>query len=112
MICLPSTVKAVVTSAERSPAFPGVPTLSEAGVKGYEMTTWFALMAPHGTPPAIVDKLAAALTKVLTSPEMKAKFAQQGTEVFLLQPKEFEAYVRQDAKRLTDLIKSANIQGE
>jgi len=70
------------------------------------------LWAPAGTPPAVVDRLAGVLAKVLATPEMKARFAAQGTEVFLLPPKEFAAYVQADAKRLTDLIKSANIQGE
>ena len=100
------------TTMKRAEQLPDVPTLNELGLKDFDVATWYGITAPAGTPPAIVEKLAAALTKVLNSPDIKAKFAQQGTEVFLLQPKEFEAYVRQDAKRLTDLIKSANIQGE
>lgn len=100
------------TTMQRAEQLPDVPTLNELGLKDFDVATWYGITAPAGTPPAIVDKLAATLTKVLNSPDIKAKFAQQGTEVFLLQPKEFEAYVRTDAKRLTDLIKSANIQGE
>ena len=76
------------------------------------MATWYGITAPAGTPPAIVDRLASVLGKVLTSPDIKAKFAAQGTEIFLLPPREFAAYVQADAGRLTDLIKSANIQGE
>ncbi len=100
------------TTMKRAEQLPDVPTLNELGLKDFDVATWYGITAPAGTPPAIIDKLAATLTKVLNSPDIKAKFAQQGTEVFLLQPKEFEAYVRTDAKRLTDLIKSANIQGE
>jgi tripartite-type tricarboxylate transporter receptor subunit TctC len=100
------------TTMKRAEQLPDVPTLNELGLKDFDVATWYGITAPAGTPPAIVDKLAATLTKVLNSPDIKAKLAQQGTEVFLLQPKEFEAYVRTDAKRLTDLIKSANIQGE
>jgi tripartite-type tricarboxylate transporter receptor subunit TctC len=100
------------TTMKRAEQLPDVSTLNELGLKDFDVATWYGITAPAGTPPAIVDKLAATLTKVLSSPDIKAKFAQQGTEVFLLQPKEFEAYVRTDAKRLTDLIKSANIQGE
>ena len=100
------------TTMKRAEQLPDVPTLDEFGLKGFDVATWYGVTAPAGTPPAIVDRLAAVLGKVLASPEIKAKFAAQGTEVFLLPPKEFAAYVHEDAKRLTDLIKSANIQGE
>jgi len=100
------------TTLKRAEQLPDVPTLHELGLKDFDVATWYGISAPAGTPPAIVDKLATTLAKVLGSPEIKARFAQQGTEVFLLPPKEFEAYVRTDAKRLTDLIKTANIQGE
>ena len=100
------------TTMKRAEQLPDVPTLDEFGLKGFDVATWYGVAAPAGTPPAIVDRLAAVLGKVLASPEIKAKFAAQGTEVFLLPPKEFAAYVQEDAKRLTDLIKSANIQGE
>ena len=82
------------TTMKRAEQLPDVPTLNELGLKDFDVATWYGITAPAGTPPAIVDKLAATLTKVLNSPDIKAKFAQQGTEVFLLQPKEFEAYVR------------------
>jgi len=100
------------TTMKRAEQLPEVPTLDEFGLKGFDVATWYGVTAPAGTPLAIVDRLAAVLGKVLASPEIKAKFAAQGTEVFLLPPKEFAAYVHEDAKRLTDLIKSANIQGE
>lgn len=100
------------TTMKRAEQLPDVPTLDEFGLKGFDVATWYGVTAPAGTPLAIVDRLAAVLGKVLASPEIKAKFAAQGTEVFLLPPKEFAAYVQEDAKRLTDLIKSANIQGE
>ena len=100
------------TTMKRAEQLPDVPTLDELGLKGFDVATWYGITAPAGTPPAIVDRLASVLGKVLTSPDIKAKFAAQGTEIFLLPPKEFAAYVQTDGKRLTDLIKSANIQGE
>lgn len=100
------------TTMKRAEQLPDVPTLDELGLKGFDVATWYGITAPAGTPPAIVERLASVLGKALASPEIKAKFAAQGTEVFLLPPKEFASYVQEDAKRLTDLIKSANIQGE
>jgi tripartite-type tricarboxylate transporter receptor subunit TctC len=100
------------TTMKRAEQLPDVPTLDELGLKGFDVATWYGITAPAGTPPGLVERLASVLGKVLGSPEIKAKFAAQGTEVFLLPPKEFATYVQEDAKRLTDLIKSANIQGE
>jgi tripartite-type tricarboxylate transporter receptor subunit TctC len=100
------------TTMKRPEQLPEVPTLNELGLRGFDVATWYGITAPASTPPAVVDRLAGVLAKVLATPEMKARFAAQGTEVFLLPPKEFAAYVQADAKRLTDLIKSANIQGE
>jgi tripartite-type tricarboxylate transporter receptor subunit TctC len=100
------------TTGKRAGQLPDVPTLDELGLKGFDVATWYGITAPAKTPPAVIDALAAALTKVLTSPDIKAKFAAQGTEIFLLQPKEFLAYVQEDAARLIGLIKSANIKGE
>jgi tripartite-type tricarboxylate transporter receptor subunit TctC len=100
------------TTMKRAEQLPDVPTLDELGLKGFDVATWYGITAPAGTPPAIVDRLASVLGKVLSSPEIKARLAAQGTEIFLLPPKEFAAYVQADGKRLTDLIKSADIQGE
>jgi tripartite-type tricarboxylate transporter receptor subunit TctC len=100
------------TTMKRAEQLPDVPTLDELGLKGFDVATWYGITAPAGTPPAIVDRLASVLDKVLSSPETKARLAAQATEIFLLPPKEFAAYVQADGKRLTDLIKSANIQGE
>jgi tripartite-type tricarboxylate transporter receptor subunit TctC len=100
------------TTMKRAEQLPDVPTLDELGLKGFDVATWYGITAPAGTPPAIVDRLASVLDKVLSSPETKARLAAQATEIFLLPPKELAAYVQADGERLTDLIKSANIQGE
>jgi tripartite-type tricarboxylate transporter receptor subunit TctC len=100
------------TTMKRAEQLPDVPTLDELGLKGFDVATWYGITAPAGTPGPIVERLASVLGTVLASADIKAKFRAQGTEVFLLPPKEFADYVRADAKRLTDLIKSANIQGD
>jgi tripartite-type tricarboxylate transporter receptor subunit TctC len=101
-----------VASLKRSEQLPDVPTLDELGLKGFNTVTWYGIAAPAGTPPAIVDKIAAAFEKSLASPEVKAKLAAQGVETFHLPPKEFVAYLDEDAKHLSALIKSANIKVE
>ncbi len=100
------------TTMKRSAQLPDVPTLDERGLQGFDIATWYGVAAPAGTPPAVVDRLAAAIDEAAASTDIKSKFAAQGTEIFFLPPKEFAAYVQADAGRLTGLIKSANIRGE
>ncbi len=66
-----------VTTAKRSPAYPDVPTLDESGIKGYEVTTWYALMAPRGTPAAVLQRLGAELSRVLKQPDVSKRFEEQ-----------------------------------
>jgi tripartite-type tricarboxylate transporter receptor subunit TctC len=101
-----------VASLTRAEQLPDVPTLQELGFAGFDVTTWYGIAVPAGTPPAIVERLAAAFEQVLGSPDVKAKLASQGAEVFYLPPKRFAAYLADDAARLTKLIKSAHITGE
>jgi tripartite-type tricarboxylate transporter receptor subunit TctC len=96
-----------VTGAERSPAFPGVPTLSEAGVKGYEMTTWFALMAPHGTPPAIVERMHTELDRVLKQPDVQAKFADQGVTPGNMTPPELATFIKSETAKWGRIVKES-----
>ena len=91
---------------------PDIPTLDELGYTGFDVTTWFGLSAPAGTPNEITGKLADAFATVLRSPDVQAKLASQGAEVFYLPPKQFVAYLADDANRLRQLIKTANITGE
>jgi tripartite-type tricarboxylate transporter receptor subunit TctC len=80
---------------------PDVPTLDELALKRFDVVTWYGITAPAGTPPAIVERLASVLGKALASPEIKAKFAAQGTEVFLLPPKELATYVQEPSASRT-----------
>ncbi len=97
-----------VTSAERSPQLPDVPTLKEAGVD-LVFVQWLALLAPAGTPQPIVAKVNAALKEALASEEMKEKFAQQGFDPFVTTPEETGRFLASEVQRYAKLIKSRGI---
>ena len=101
-----------VARLKRAEQLPDVPTLDELGFSGFNVTTWYGIAVPRGTPQAIVEHVSSVFEQVLNAPDVKAKLASQGAEVFYLPPKRFVAYLADDAARLTKLIKSANIAGE
>jgi len=104
-------VKAVGTSGKiRSDVLPEVPTLNEGGVTGYEATIWLGLMAPKGTPKAIVDKLNEAVSKIASQPDVKQQWAKQGAVPIVLNPTQFDKYLQDDIAKWADVIKSANIK--
>jgi len=96
-----------VTGAKPSPAYPGLPTLSQAGVKGYEMTTWFALMAPHGTPAPIVQRMHAELQKVLAAPDVQARFQEQGVTAGDMTPPQLAAFIRSETAKWGRIVKES-----
>jgi tripartite-type tricarboxylate transporter receptor subunit TctC len=98
-----------VTSVERSPLLPEVPTLREAGLKDFQFSQWQALLAPAKTPPAIVARLNAALNEALKSKEVLEKFQGQAFDPFLTTPEEAGKFIAQEAQRLTRVIKSKGI---
>ncbi|WP_454764754.1 Bug family tripartite tricarboxylate transporter substrate binding protein [Cupriavidus campinensis] len=93
-----------VASKTRSAAFPNVPTAAEAGVPGYEVSTWYALWAPKGTPKEVVDKLYAETTKALNSPEMKQIWLQNGSETPAFTPDQFAQFEHAEIKRWADVV--------
>jgi tripartite-type tricarboxylate transporter receptor subunit TctC len=101
-----------VTGAKRSSALPDVPTISEAGVPGYEHTGWFGIMAPAGTPKPIVDLLSAEIRAIVAKPEVKATWEKQGAETMPMAPAEFEAFLRAELDKWTKVVKAANIKLE
>ena len=104
-------VKAVGTSGKtRSDVLPEVPTLNESGVTGYEATIWLGLMAPKGTPKAIVDKLNEAISKIASQPDVKQQWAKQGAVPIVLNPTQFDKYLQDDIAKWAGVIKSANIK--
>jgi len=98
-----------VTSKARSPAAPDVPTLIEAGVPDYEYATWYGLLAPRGTPTAIVDKLAKTAGAVLVSEDAKRKLEAQGVEALLDTPAQFAAYLKSETAKWARVVKEAHI---
>lgn len=101
-----------VTSAQRNPLYPDVPTIAETGIKGYEALSWSGLSVAKGTPQPIVDKLEAALRKVMTSPEVKQRLESVG---FIVPPpggQAYTAFVQKEIDLWTKVIKTAGIKAE
>ena len=104
-------VKALATTGlKRSDVMPDVPTLTEAGVAGYEATIWLGLMAPTGTPKAVVDKLNEAVSKIASQPDVKATWTKQGAAPMVMNPTVFDKYMRDDITKWAGVIKKANIK--
>lgn len=95
-----------VTSAARSSAYPSVPTMVEAGVPGYVTEGWYGLHAPAGTPPAVIEKLNAALRKATNTDFFKSKLVHEGMVVQTGAPAEYEKYVRSEIERWSKLVKT------
>jgi tripartite-type tricarboxylate transporter receptor subunit TctC len=93
------------TGKTRSPVTPDVPTVSEAGVPGYEATIWLGLMAPAGTPRPILEKLNAAVNKVLASSEVKETWAKQGAQPMGMGIDEFDKFLRADIVKWSKVVK-------
>jgi tripartite-type tricarboxylate transporter receptor subunit TctC len=100
------------TGAKRSTVLPDVPTVDEAGVPGYETTIWLGLMAPKGTPRAIVDKLNAEIRKAIDQADVKAMWATQGAVPMVMSPAEFGAFLAKDIAKWADVVKTADIKVE
>jgi tripartite-type tricarboxylate transporter receptor subunit TctC len=102
-----------MSSAARSPLAPEVPTIAEAGVKGYEMGYWFAAYAPAKTPPAVVKRLNELLVKAAKSEAAKAAFYQPtGTEVFTTTPEEMAKFQTAESQKWGRIVKAAGIEAE
>jgi tripartite-type tricarboxylate transporter receptor subunit TctC len=100
------------TGAKRSTVLPDVPTVEEAGVPGYETTIWLGLMAPKGTPQAVVDKLNAEIKKAIDRADVKETWAKQGAVPMIMSPAEFGAYLDKDIAKWANVVKTANIKVE
>jgi tripartite-type tricarboxylate transporter receptor subunit TctC len=101
-----------VTGKARSKALPDVPTVSEAGVPGYEHTGWFGVMAPAGTPKPIVDRLNAEIRAIVAKPEVQAYWEKQDTQTMSMTPAESTAFLNADIEKWTKVVKAANIKLE
>ncbi|HWA36807.1 MAG TPA: tripartite tricarboxylate transporter substrate binding protein [Burkholderiales bacterium] len=98
-----------VTSSQRHPLLPDVPTVAESGYPGFEALSWQGLFAPAGTPAEVVAKINAELVKALAAPDMKEYFAQQGFFVGGNSPAQFRAFIEQEIPKWARIIKAANV---
>ncbi len=94
-----------IASGKRSPQMPDVPTISEAGVPGYEAENWFGLFAPAKTPKRIIVRLNEAVVKVVRTPEIQSQFAVLGADAVGNSPEEFSAFVRRDMEKYAKVVK-------
>jgi len=99
-----------VTSANRNPALPDLPTSAEAGLPGFEVSEWFGVLAPAGTPQPIVDKISADIAKVLADPAVREQLVTQGIEPVGSTPEEFATLIKDETAKWADVIKKAGIQ--
>jgi tripartite-type tricarboxylate transporter receptor subunit TctC len=106
-------VKALATTgAQRSSVLPDVPTMSEAGVPGYEATIWLGLLAPKGTPPALVQRLNEAVSKVTSQPEIRQLWGRQGATPMVMSAAAFDQYIQDDIAKWARVIHAAHITAE
>jgi len=104
-------VRALATTGEkRSPVLPDVPTVSEAGVPGYEATIWLGIMAPKGTPQEIVDRLNAEIARIIAKPAIREAWAKQGAVPMAMSPAQFDAFLRRDTDKWAKVIQQAGIK--
>ena len=96
-----------VTTPKRSPALPDVPTIAEAGVPGYEATSWFGLLAPAKTPAPIVAKLNASILKALADPDVKKKLMEQGAEPHPESPEQFAQFIASETAKWGKIVKQS-----
>ena len=98
------------TGKARSQVLPNVPTMNEAGVPGYEAVIWLGIMAPKGTPPAIVAKLNGEITKIVNRPEVRAEWAKQGAVPMAMTPEEFARYTADDIAKWERIVKISGVK--
>jgi tripartite-type tricarboxylate transporter receptor subunit TctC len=101
-----------IGSAKRSPALPDTPTIAEAGVSGYEYTTWYGVFGPRGLAQPIVTTLNGAVAKALTAPDVSQRLVSQGAEPSPSSPEELTRYMREESARWAKIIKAAGIKAE
>jgi tripartite-type tricarboxylate transporter receptor subunit TctC len=99
-----------VTSSTRAPQLPQVPTMMQAGVKGFETSVWIGALAPHGTPAGVVDKLQKAIVQALATPELKSHLQSDGYQAVGSTPAQMAATIKNESAKWAQVIKEAGIQ--
>ncbi len=104
-------LRAIAISGDtRSPALPLVPTFNEAGLPGFEARSWYGVLAPAGTPTAIINKLSTEIARIVNLPDIREKLVSQGADPLISTPERFATMMKADASRMANVIKSANIR--
>jgi tripartite-type tricarboxylate transporter receptor subunit TctC len=101
-----------VTSAQRSPATPDLPTVSEAALKGYEAGTWYGTLVPAGAPKEVISRLHAESVKLLAAPDVKQRLDAAGFEPIGSGPAQFAAYIHSEIAKWTKVVRSAGIRAD
>lgn len=101
-----------VTSMNRSTLMPELPTIMESGASDFDLSGWNGLFAPAGTPPQVVDKLNAEITKIVQLPDVKARFAEMGAEIGPMKPADYTAWVQSEVNKWSGLAREAGIKPE
>jgi len=96
-----------VTTAQRSKLAPDLPTMAEAGMPGFDISTWFGLLAPAGTPPDVIAKWNAAVVRALNSPDVREKMLAQGAEPSPTTPSEFAAFIAKEREKYARIVKAS-----
>jgi tripartite-type tricarboxylate transporter receptor subunit TctC len=99
-----------VSKATRVPLLPNVPTIAEQGVTGFESGTWQGVLAPAGTPPAVLARLSAELTRIIRSPEVRSRLSAQGAEVYTMTPTEFSTFFERERKNWASVVAQGKIK--
>jgi len=101
-----------VSKATRVPLLANVPTIAEQGVKGFESGTWQGVLVPANTPPAVIAKLSAELTRIIRSPEVRERLVSQGAEVYTMSPTEFATFFERERKNWAGVVAQGGVKIE
>jgi tripartite-type tricarboxylate transporter receptor subunit TctC len=101
-----------VIAPQRAPTLPEVPTVAEAGLANYEVTTWYAVLTPAGTPRPIIERLNAELVRVMHAPDLKERFAATGMEPRTSTPEELADYIRQEIAKWGKVVREAGLKAD
>ncbi len=98
-----------VTTAKRSPSLPDVPTLDEAGLKGFDIGTWFGLLAPAGTPAPVIERISSEITRIVARPDFRKKLEDIGANPVGNSPAQMARQIKEDTERFAKLVRDARV---
>jgi tripartite-type tricarboxylate transporter receptor subunit TctC len=96
-----------ISTAKRSPQAPDLPTIAESGVPGYDLTPWYGIFAPGGTPRAIVNRLNGEIDRILNAPDLKARFQSQGIDLVTSTPEAFSGLIRKEIPKWREIVRKS-----